>query len=407
MLRRAEAGMVKRIGAFLMVDDGGRVLSSRADGFDHRVLGEFGIVFDDIAVSPEGEVYAVDLGGFRSTIYRLDLIEDTAQAVRTLFGPVNALAFDRDGRLYAGFAGSSGVEVRSGDSFGTYETRFSTGPTAGDVVVSGETLFAALDGERLIGVDLDSREVVGEVEHGLSGLFGLHRFGGRIYGFSQNEVWRIDRFTGEVEFVHRFDFPNDVLGVATIPVAIMRLGPEDDVRRAPLPDVPLDGGKGDDRLEASRDGSPLIGGKGDDTLTGFGGRDDLSGGAGRDSLTAGGGRDALSGGGGRDALSGGGGADRLKGGGGRDRIDGGKGRDVLDGDGGRDRFDFSEGDGKDRIRDWKDGETIAFDSGPGGFRDLTLRERKGDVIVKYGKGDVIRIEDADRDDLGRDDFMFG
>ena len=164
------------------------------------------------------------------------------------------------------------------------------------------------------------------------------------------------------------------------------------------------GGPGEDRLLGGGGGDVLIGGAGDDALRGGGGDDLLRGGGGADRLFGGGGADVLAGGGGADLLRGQAGADVLRGQGGADVLHGGAGRDVLAGGGGADRFVFARGDGVDRITDFRRLDTLAIDGDLVG-RDVpgtVLRlagERGDDVVLRFGDGDVLVIEDASIADL--------
>lgn len=143
---------------------------------------------------------------------------------------------------------------------------------------------------------------------------------------------------------------------------------------------------GDDALRGDRRGNVLDGGRGNDELQGGGGRDLLIGGAGRDELLGGGGRDVLKGGTGADTLA------------------GGAGRDVLTGGGGSDRFVFARGDGADRITDFARRDTVAIDGdlvGPDLPRSVLrlARESGDDLVLRFGDGDVLWIEDASLADL--------
>ena len=177
------------------------------------------------------------------------------------------------------------------------------------------------------------------------------------------------------------------------PVRLYRLAGDTDMRG-------LISGDGDDVLRGGSGAQRLEAGRGRDRLEGGGGRDELHGGAGRDLLRGQGGGDRLLGEDGSDRLFGAAGGDRLYGGGGRDRLDGGGGRDKLFGGGGSDAFVFGRGDGRDRVMDFKDGrDTILLDGDLMG-RDaqgtvIRLAETRGDdVVLDFGRGDVLVIEDA-------------
>ena len=115
----------------------------------------------------------------------------------------------------------------------------------------------------------------------------------------------------------------------------------------------LFGGDGDDRLRGGLHRDTLDGGTGNDTLNGDRGNDVLIGGLGKDVLIGGAGQDRLNGGVYDDILYGGLHKDTLDGSYGADTLVGGKGQDFLTGGKGIDVFVFADGDGHDRITDFK------------------------------------------------------
>lgn len=135
-------------------------------------------------------------------------------------------------------------------------------------------------------------------------------------------------------------------------------------------------------LTGSDDGNRLVGNSGSNRITGEGGGDRLLGMRGR------------------DGLWGGAGNDRLSGGEGRDRVNGGAGDDVLNGGSGGDRFVFDAG--TDRIEDFslREGDRLVLDDAlwGGGLSRAEVVDRfadvvKGDVVLDFGAGNVLRIED--------------
>ena len=162
----------------------------------------------------------------------------------------------------------------------------------------------------------------------------------------------------------------------------------------------LAGGAGDDEL---------FGLGGGDTLKGKGGADRLSGGNGNDKLLGGNGADELLGGKGRDKLFGGKGNDELVGNGGKDVLKGDAGNDLLIGGGGPDRFVFSKG--RDTVADFGGRDKIDLRPARGikDFDDLIdhhLTERRGDVVIKDARGNMMVLEDTVIADLDTGDFIF-
>ena len=230
------------------------------------------------------------------------------------------------------------------------------------------------------------------------------------------------------------------------------------------------GGEGNDSLSGGNGKDKVYGGEGDDGLDGGKGKDKLYGDAGNDGLDGGKGKDKLYGGDGDDVLSGGKGADRIQGGDGidtasyasssgrvkinlnntkqkggdadgdklfsienvtgsehNDRITGDKGANVLDGAGGNDRLDgkagndtliggdgrdvftFKKGYDHDTIADFGGNDIINLSfKGVDSFKDLKalMTETGGNVVIDFGKGDVLTILDHSIASLHKDDFHF-
>ena len=158
----------------------------------------------------------------------------------------------------------------------------------------------------------------------------------------------------------------------------------------------LEGGAGADRLRGDGGGDALFGGDGADKLRGGGGGDLLEGGAGKDKLV---------GNGGRDALFGGGGADKLRGGGSKDTLDGGEGADVLHGGGGRDLFVFADAQGRDLVRDFRNGQDKLMFEGASSFADITITSQGAHVVVSFGAIDAM-LRKTSAAELDQGDFIF-
>ncbi len=109
----------------------------------------------------------------------------------------------------------------------------------------------------------------------------------------------------------------------------------------------------------------------------------------------------LLGNGGADVLSGAGGGDTMRGGAGNDRLNGGKGADVMQGGLGLDRFIFTEGNGNDRITDFKlvQGDRLLLDDAlwagtvlnAAGIIANFASQGVGEVVLDFGGGDVIHL----------------
>lgn len=170
---------------------------------------------------------------------------------------------------------------------------------------------------------------------------------------------------------------------------------------------------GDNRLVGTPRRDSLNGLDGNDTIIGLGNRDRLIGGNGNDQLFGGGGSDRLIGGNGNDRMLGesgndtliaGSGNDRMFGGSGNDRFDGGKGKDVIETGRGRDRITLKRNGGFDRITDFQNGRD-KIDLVRISFGQLSFQERRGDVLVKLGRNNLLRIEDTSLNAINRADFV--
>ncbi len=149
-------------------------------------------------------------------------------------------------------------------------------------------------------------------------------------------------------------------------------------------------GSGDDVGLGGSGWDRIYGQAGDDLLRGEAGPDRLVGGSGNDTLDGGTGKDRLFGGSGEDVLDGGHHTDLLFGGGNDDILQGGKGNDLLTGGHGSDTFVFNEGDGHDRILDFRSGEDQIdlADLGLSGFEAIEDGIHRGFFGTKIELGDA-------------------
>lgn len=96
----------------------------------------------------------------------------------------------------------------------------------------------------------------------------------------------------------------------------------------------------------------------------------------------------------------------LKGGGGLDYLRGFGGNDILEGGNGQDYFVFNRA-GVDRITDFDNGVdlvSIAGVASQSDFDALNIKQNKGDVVVDFGGGDKIIIEDTLKSDFDFNDI---
>ena len=212
----------------------------------------------------------------------------------------------------------------------------------------------------------------------------------------------------------------------------------------------LFGSNGNDRMFGGDNNDTLIGGNGRDTLDGGTGADRIDGGAQVDtaaydaaaagvaaSLTTGLGtagealgdtliaienlkgsafNDSLDGSVSANRLDGGLGADVLQGFAGADILVGGAGRDTMAGGADNDQFWFFAGDGADAIADFQAGAAfgdiirifgrgLAIDT----FAEVMARSSQvgADVVINFGGGDTITLQNVTLASLDAGDFLFG
>ncbi len=177
----------------------------------------------------------------------------------------------------------------------------------------------------------------------------------------------------------------------------------------------LDGGAGndelqgqddDDQLYGKADNDKLFGQKGNDYLDGGSGDDELVGGEGTDVLIGGSGADKLWGNEGDDSLAGGSGDDLLYGGSGNDTLSGGSGYDALRGEEGNDTYIANIGDGFSGISDASGANSIQFGAGVS-MGNISVEVIGNGVVLNYGAGDKIFIEDASVGSIHNINFVNG
>ena len=182
-----------------------------------------------------------------------------------------------------------------------------------------------------------------------------------------------------------------------------------DVLNGDAGDDTLYGGSGHDTLDGGDDNDVLYGGNNNDVLNGGDGNDTLYGQKGNDTLDGGDGNDRVDGGFRDDDISGGSGNDTLIGSKGDDTLSGGLGDDrLLGGDGYIDTFIFETGGGNDTIVDFEGGdEMILLDQAQLDTIDAVLAAAQqvgDDVVLSFGAGDSLTLEDWMAGDLASDYF---
>jgi len=86
-------------------------------------------------------------------------------------------------------------------------------------------------------------------------------------------------------------------------------------------------------------------------------------------------------------------------------ITGGTGNDTLSGISGSDTFVFAVGDGVDAITDY-DAANDTLEFAGLNFCDLTITQSGSDVLIEYGAGDQVIVENAVTSNFLEPEFLF-
>lgn len=203
----AEVGCVAR--AFVH-DEGGLWSVDLPSGRSERVANF--PVFTDIALGPDGTLYAVDFAG----IYTYDRFRGFAELIIPTARELVALDIGPDGALYG--AALDDEVVRYEIESGRQEVigRFPPGwVSSGDIAFVGSRLLATISNNpasmtatnALCEIMPDGRgEIIGML--GQTCLWGLAAFGSDLYGFScGGELYAIDSERGTIRLLTAFGFP--------------------------------------------------------------------------------------------------------------------------------------------------------------------------------------------------------
>lgn len=313
-------------------DQGNLVRIDVVDGVStSTVIGSTGDIMGDIAVAPDGQLYAVTQ--IANQILHID--PETGEAtpigfVGTGFPVlVESFAFHESGRAYINMSEGIGwfdLPPPGSDPDEPNMTYVPAGTlpagfeTATDILIVGDTMYiAARDGSdniHLLRSDLDGAGNLG-------GFDNLGLLPPTTRGLAQGPEGSM--FVLDDTGAYSFDTPTDP-GTDPIPVTFVpgseAVGPyygatstiSDASADADDADS-IEGGQGNDTIYGETGADTILGGEGDDSLFGGDGDDRLYGGNGNDTVWGEAGNDTISGGGGADTLYGGDGDDLIHGGG--------------------------------------------------------------------------------------------
>jgi Ca2+-binding RTX toxin-like protein len=135
---------------------------------------------------------------------------------------------------------------------------------------------------------------------------------------------------------------------------------------------------GDDRVTGTKVGDALQGDHGKDIIRGLAGNDSLAGYSGND---------------------------RLYGGSGNDSLFGSFDKDVLTGGKGKDSFVLFRDYNIDTVTDFEDGKDMILTQ-KSMYKQIERHQVQNDVVLDFGKGDELILENTRLADITRDDFSF-
>ncbi|MFV0513576.1 MAG: peptidoglycan DD-metalloendopeptidase family protein [Jhaorihella sp.] len=375
------------VSGLMLVDSRGGVYRTDVLTRETELLADYSMTFTDIAITPDGRVYANTF----NALYELDLDAGTSERIYLMEDMANGLASDSDGRLYIGYLGDDRIDVfdRETGTIGTPIDLPDRTRSAGDIHIVDDRLYYTTSTRDLLTVDLATGAVLNSAYHGLSAAYGLHYVNEQMYAFSGRELYSINAFTGATVELAQLEVEGSIYGAATVPSRTISGSDADDVLVAWFSDLELYGYGGDDRMIGSESVDRMNGGSGNDTLRGNGGDDLIEGGSGADTLNGDEGNDTILGwqapeG---DDLTAGAAAgaaaedlrDVIYAGAGDDFVDGGYGNDLIYGQGGNDTL--AGGFGADELQG-QDGNDVITGSA---FGDIVFGNA-GDDFVNGGFG---------------------
>ena len=357
-----------------------------------------------------------------SRFFTIMSYEDSLNFHPDYFGPIDMAALTQ---IYGGGRGFditfNGSHVRITGTSGNDKIG---GSLNDDRIITGagnDTAFGGNGNDRLFGADGHDRLFGGAGRDSLNGGAGNDFLAGDTDPYDGAN----DTITGGAGHDTIIGLGADDLLSGDGGRDLIKGGKGNDTLKGGRHDDTLKGGAGDDRLFGASGADVMDGQRGDDRLSAGGGRDHLrgrkgddflKGGSKNDTLVGDGGDDTLIGNAGADLMFGGSGNDSLNGGGGRDRLVGGPGTDTVKGGAGSDTFVFRDGDDILTIRDFDardGGEKIDLRGVAAieGINDITGTDAAAfqagaDVIIDWGLGEFIVLENVRLSDLDASDFLF-
>lgn len=195
-----------------LCDSAGNLLTSDLTTSQTTLIGFMGTAMTDLAFDSAGNLYGISF----SNLYRID--KETAQT--TLIGPfgisgINALAFGKDGTLYAA-SSTSTLLYKLDPATGAATPLCDLGlPSAGDIVLIGHYLYIAAQQRVLLRVNLSAGmavEALGLITFDfgfpVGDVYGLDTdCKGTLYGIIENTIFTLDPGTLHTELVTTYGGP--------------------------------------------------------------------------------------------------------------------------------------------------------------------------------------------------------
>ena len=218
---------VNTVSGLMLVDSRGGVYRTDVLTRATELLADYSMTFTDIAITPNGRVYANTF----SALYELDLDAGTSERIFVMEDSANGLASDDDGRLYIGYLSDDRIDILdpgTGTIGGQIELPAGT-RSAGDIHIVGDRLYYTTSARDILTVDLASGAVLNTADHGLGAAYGLHYVDEQMYAFSGRDLYTINAFTGATADLARLEVEGSIYGAATVPSSTITGSDADDV----------------------------------------------------------------------------------------------------------------------------------------------------------------------------------
>lgn len=203
----AAAGVPAHAGVLWANDDRGNLFTVDISTGQATLVGNSGLVLNDIAWDAQGNLYGIDY----DYLYAIDPADASLTALGAIGEPVVALVVDEAGTLWA--AGSSLLRLNPGTGHGTSFCDLGDFSAAGDLALDiGGNLYVTTSVGYLLKIDRADASVttVGPIpDHDVYGF--ARNFDGTLYGITWNNMlMTIDPLSGQGTYIRQIS--GDFLG---------------------------------------------------------------------------------------------------------------------------------------------------------------------------------------------------